>query len=418
MKISVFGMGKLGLPLALLLADAGHEVVGVDVSEEVVEKINNGISPINETGVQEFMHEVSLHATTDGSKAAIETDVSFVVVPTPSVDGVFTNQYVLEAVGIIGGAIWNKDTAHTVIITSTVMPQSCDNEIIPFLEECSGRKVGDRLNVCYSPEFIALGSVIQDMLKPDMVLIGESSPEAGEILHVITEGYVAFGTPFHRMSIVNAEIAKISLNTYVTMKISYANTLAEICEKIPGADANVVTKAIGTDRRIGVAGLKPGTAYGGPCFPRDTIAFSQMSFGLHVPAELAEATDHVNSRQVRRLTDIVMEEYGNKDIVAVLGLAYKPNTDVYERAVGPNLVRNLRAKGATVMAHDPVARPPEMDIATYADILEYATILVVTTPWKEYGMWCFDDKRVIDCWNCVHPLNKNVRRIGVGSVDL
>ncbi len=176
---------------------------------------------------------------------------------------------------------------------------------MPALERASGRRVGETLGLCYSPEFIALGNVIRDMLEPDMVLIGESDPRAGDVLERLYRGVCENDPPFRRMSLVNAELTKIAVNTYVTMKISYANALADMCERLPGADVDTVTDALGLDTRIGPKYLRGAIAYGGPCFPRDNKAFAVLARDLGAEPLLAEATDAVNVAQTDRLARIV-----------------------------------------------------------------------------------------------------------------
>ena len=151
----------------------------------------------------------------------------------------------------VGRGLAGRDAYHVVVVGSTVMPGSCEAELGPALERASGRRIGDDLGLCYSPEFIALGNVIRDMLEPDMVLIGESDSRAGDVQERLYRGVCENDPPFRRMSLVNAELTKIAVNTYVTMKISYANALADMCDRLPGADVDVVTDALGLDTRIG-----------------------------------------------------------------------------------------------------------------------------------------------------------------------
>ncbi len=227
------------------------------------------------------------------------------------------------------------------------MPGSCDAEIRPALERSSGRRVGETLGLCYSPEFIALGNVIRDMLEPDMVLIGESDSRAGDVVERLYSGICENDPPFRRMSLVNAELTKIAVNTYVTMKISYANALADMCERLPGADVEAVTDALGLDSRIGGKYLRGAIAYGGPCFPRDNKAFAVLARDLGAEALLAEATDAVNVAQTERLARIVQSRLKNGSVIGILGLSYKPDTDVIDESPGIALARLLGQRLAT-----------------------------------------------------------------------
>src|SRR5215217_897478 len=188
MQTSVIGLGKLGAPLAAVLASKGFPVVGTDLNPAFVDAINAGKAPVDEPRLQELIDENRdrLRATSDAAGAVAETDVTFVIVPTPSEgDGRFTNRFVLKAMEVVGAGLKRKSGYHVVVITSTVMPGSTGGEIRAALEAHSGRRVGDALGLCYNPEFIALGSVVRDMLQPDMILIGESDARAGETLERI-----------------------------------------------------------------------------------------------------------------------------------------------------------------------------------------------------------------------------------------
>src|SRR5579872_1702809 len=235
------------------------------------------------------------------------------------------------------------------------MPGSTGGTLLPALEAHSGKKCGLDFGLCYNPEFIALGSVIRDMLHPDMILIGESDPRSGALLEELYNGVCESNPRIQRMNYVNAELTKLSVNTYVTTKISYANMLAEICETLPGADVDVVTTAIGCDSRIGQKYLKGGLGYGGPCFPRDNVAFSALARANGAPALLAEATDALNKRQVPRLAALVMAHLPEGGTAGVLGLSYKPNTEVVEESQGLALAKYLAEHDVAVAVYDPAA---------------------------------------------------------------
>ena len=276
MRICVVGLGKLGAPLAALLADRGHDVIGVDTrTEDRRSAERRAVPAIREPGLAELIdrNRSRLQATTDLAGAAGNTDASFIVVPTPSTaNGTFSMRFVMDAINGIGRGLRRSKNYHVATVTSTMMPLSTDLDVKPALEAASGRVVGDSVGLCYNPEFIALGSVIRDMTHPDLVLIGESDPRAGDVVEAIHRTFIANNAQVRRMTWVNAEITKIAVNTFVTTKISYANMLAEICEQLPGGDVDVVTGALGVDRRIGHAYLRGAVGYGGPCFPRDNAA--------------------------------------------------------------------------------------------------------------------------------------------------
>ena len=419
MKLSVVGLGKLGAPLAAVFGSKGFDVIGTDLNARHVEDINAGRAPVDEPMLQQLIDagRTRLSATLDVADAVAASQVTFVIVPTPSDStGRFSNAAVLEAMTGIGAGISRKNDYHLVVITSTVMPGSTGGEIRDALERHSGRKVGPTLGLCYNPEFIALGSVVRDMLQPDMILIGESDRRAGDLLEEIYVRSCDNRPPVRRMNFVNAELAKISVNTFVTTKISYANMLADICDRLPGADADVVTQAIGCDTRIGAKYLKGAIGYGGPCFPRDNVAFSVLARSIGARADLAEATDALNRYQVERVLGAVEARADDAGVIGVLGLAYKPDTSVVEESQGVALVARLLDLGRHVVAYDPkamaaarlVLRRPFETAATAADCVRASSLVVVMTPWPEFRELPDDAFRragsrvtVIDCWRVI-----------------
>jgi UDPglucose 6-dehydrogenase len=415
MRVAVIGLGKLGAPLAAVLAGKGNDVLGIDVNPEVVRLLGEGRAPVEEPGLQELISasRERLSATTDLSAAA-DRDVIILLVPTPSDErGAFTNAYLLAALDEIGPGLAPHDHHQVVVVASTVMPGTCDTEVRAALERTSGRRVGESLGLCYSPEFIALGNVIRDMLEPDMVLIGESDPRAGDVLERLYSGVCENDPPFRRMSTVNAELTKIAVNTYVTTKISYANTLADMCERLPGANVDVVTDALGLDTRIGRKYLRGAIAYGGPCFPRDNKAFAVLARDVGAEPLLAEATTAVNVAQTDRLARIVQSRLKAGDSVGILGLAYKPDTGVIDESPGVALARQLALEGHDVRVYDPVATDAALRSlgdavqasASVAELLEQSDVVVIATPWPEFAelpLESLDRERerlvVIDCW--------------------
>lgn len=412
----MIGLGKLGAPLAAVLASKGHQVIGVDVNPDFVRAVADGKAPVEEPGLQRLIDraEGRLSATTDYERAVLDTDVTFVIVPTPSDNkGGFSNKYVLSAVSAIGEALRKKRDYHVVNITSTVMPGSTGGEIKETLAKSSGRNIGESVGLCYNPEFIALGSVIRDMLYPDMILIGESDRRAGDILESIYRTTCENTPQFIRMNWVNAELTKISVNTFVTTKISYANMLAEMCEHLPGADVDVVTSALGVDTRIGKKYLRGALGYGGPCFPRDNIAFGSLARSIGARADIAEATDQLNHHQIDRLATLTSKLLNGGSKVGILGLSYKPETSVIEESQGVALAVRLSESRREVYVHDPLALSNAMAVLldkvvplrSAEECVKAVDVLVITTPWaqfKEIPVTAFARAQgrlqVLDCW--------------------
>jgi UDPglucose 6-dehydrogenase len=437
--ISVIGIGKLGLCTAACFANKGYKVIGVDYNQEVIRAVNERRSPIFETGLDALIKKVgaNLTATSDYTQAIHNSEISFIVVPTPSEEsGGFSTKYVEAAVNEIAKHIGNKHSFHIVVIVSTVLPGVTGNIIRPLLEKVSGKKCGIDFGLCYSPEFIALGSVIRDFTHPDVVIVGESDPRSGEVLSEIYQKACENNPPIVRTNFYNAELAKISVNAYVTMKISFANTIAEICEKVPGGDVDVVSKILGSDSRIGKKYLSGGLAFGGPCFPRDNRALSYVASGVGCEAFLPMATDRVNQEQNLRIVKLIKLELGRikEKRIAMLGLTYKTDTNVIEESAAIKIAEELIEEKCHLSVFDPAgmhnARQILGDGVTYASSIEEclrdAECCIIATPWPEFKKLKPSDftknmrkPYLIDCWR-IYDRNEfgaklNYRAIGLNT---
>lgn len=407
MNVSVIGLGKLGLPFSISLASQGFQVIGVDIDEKKITAINRGITPIKETDLQEMLNHYkdSIIATLDYEYALSNSDVTFVIVNTPSeLDGSFSTRQLEPVCRSIGKTLRDKNAFHVVVIMSTVMPLTCKKNLIPILETQSNKKCGTDFGFCYLPEFIALGRAIHDFLNPDFVLIGESDPKSGQIVEKIFKQFVS--SKIMRTNIVNAEIAKIALNCFLTTKISFANTLGEICNELPKANAGIVTNILALDHRICGSYFKPGLGYGGPCFPRDNKALIYLSKQLGCQYWLAEATEKVNDIQVVKVVKEVKNRLEKKDTVAILGLSYKPNTEIVEASQALEIAKKLSDLGYNVKVYDPQAMNEAKSIIgdsvifcnSIHDCLNNVDLCIVATPWKEFKNLKVDVP-VIDLWN-------------------
>ncbi len=435
-KLSVIGLGKLGVCSAACLASKGFSVIGVDINKDFVDAMNNGKATVYEPGLQELItaSRDRLRATQDYEKTVRESDVTFLIVPTPSrQDGHFSDRYLQDALRHLAMALkTTKKKYHLFVITSTVSPGTTEENLIPLLESVSGKKLNNDFGVAYNHEFIALGSVIKDFLNPDMVLVGESDKFVGDKLEDIYK-VVCENRPYiARMSLISAEITKISLNSYITMKISFANTLANICEAIPDANVDDITKALGADKRISPYYLKGGLSFGGPCFPRDNRAFAAFAQKYGRDAKLAKTTDAVNELQIENLVKRVMTYIpsGNSKAVSILGLTYKPNTPVIEESPAIKLIEELLKKDLEVIVYDPLAmdnvRSYFGDNILYAssvkDCIAYSSLCIITTQADEFKS--IDDSYIsndltviIDCWRMLEPakLGRKVKYVALGK---
>ena len=394
--ISVCGLGKLGACIAATFAARGFDVLGVDIDPEKVRKINAGLPPVEEPRLDEIIRtgQPRLRATCD-VRETVPTDATFFIPPSPSLpDGSFSNEFLLKAMQPVAKAM--KDAGkkgHLFVCSSTTTPGAVDSVLIPMLERELGGDCGRDFSVCYNPEFIALGNVINGLLEPDMVLIGESDPAAGAALEQLYKKYNRNTPRIARMSIISAELTKISVNSYITMKISFTNQLRLIAARHPRADIHVMLDAIGSDSRIGRKYLRAGLSYGGPCFPRDNrlLAYTARQAGLEAP--LAEASDRVNQRTNEDLVERVRGMIKPGDVVAVLGVTYKPDTYITEEAAGLFLAQQLKRQGYRVLVHDFAANPanaPALHEFEYIANLEElkkrgeVKLAVICCPWPQY----------------------------------
>ena len=380
-------------------ASKGWQVIGMDVNKLSVDTINKGKSPIYEPGVNDLIetYKDNISATIDTKFAIMNSDVSFVIVPTPSTkDGTFSTDYVETVAAEIGSHLRTKDDYHLVVITSTVLPGDM-KQIQDLLEKTSGKICSTDFGLCYNPDFIALGSVVRDFLNPDMILIGESDKKAGNILENVHKSLINSTPKIHRMNFYNAELTKIALNSYCTLKITFANTLAEICENMPDGNVDQVTDALGDDSRIGRKYLKGGLSYGGPCFPRDNRAFAKSAekFGCTTP--LAVRTDqindyHRNERIPSKLIALLKEHKIKK--LSILGLTYKTHTQLVEESAAIAIINALIKEDVQLSIYDPAGMEEakkeitDLDKIYFADsakeCLTGAKICFIATPWQEF----------------------------------
>jgi UDPglucose 6-dehydrogenase len=417
MNLSCVGLGKLGLCSAACFAGKGHHVIGVDSSAEHMEALASGRCPVDETGLPALLDgcRARMEFTPDYGYAVKHSDITLITVPTPSdSNGRFSNAYVEAVLDRIAGGLKAKKSFHVVALVSTVMPTTCEHVFVPILEKLTGKVCGRDFGFVYNPEFVALGSVIHDFLHPDMLLIGASDERSAQLCRELYSSVVENDPYYAVMNLTNAEITKLSLNCYVTMKISFANELASICERIPGADVDVVTTAVGSDTRVGRRYLKGGLGFGGPCFPRDNLAFQRCAEDAGADANLSPRVVKVNGEVVNRLFTMISEHARPGSSVALLGLSYKPGTHIIEESQSVMLAAQLLKAGYVVRMHDPKAlgsvREALQGRGIYCedpyDAVSGAGVVVMLTNWPQYNE--LDVARLeeragtaplmIDCW--------------------
>ncbi len=436
-RLSVVGLGKLGLCAATCFASKGFRVIGVDINENVTEAVNNGRAPFYEPGLQDLMtaNTPRLRATTQYDEALRDSDITFLIPPTPSrADGHFSDEYLQQALQGLGEALSKSEKPyHLFVISSTVSPGTLEKNLIPLIEHVSGRVCKKGFGICYNPEFIALGDVINGMLKPDFILVGESDKYAGEMLSEIYEKTCDNKPPIARMSIMSAEITKISLNAFITTKISFANTLTQLCDKIPGANVDHITRALGCDRRVSPYYLKGGLPFGGPCFPRDNKAFIAFAKDHGVYAHLAQATDNVNDDHIQYVLEKILEyiQRSNEDKVSIFGMAFKPHTPVIDESPSVKLIDRLlkHHNRVSITVFDHLLREDNFPLFkgmirfadNLADCIRSSAISVIMTAhddFKEVVQHTDPQKKhyIIDPWRIMEPdsFHDNIHHIPLG----
>jgi len=393
----VGGCGRLGFPMAMWTASRGIETVIADKSKTAVQRVQRGDFSCPEPHVEGLgkLASETLTATTDTVQAVLESDLVFVLVQTPSLeDGSFSIEHVLSACNDIGAALKESDGYKVITIASTVMPGHINGPIRERLEAVSGKRAHDDFGLCYSPEFIRQGSIVEDFAMPSFVLIGSEHIQAADLVQIYYETTTANQPVIHHTSIVSAEIAKIGLNTAIVTKVAVANQLALLCHEIEGASANDVLRVIGSDPRIGRKYFSAGSPTGGPCFPRDHkalgIATQQRGLNPGVSEEIVAA----NRRQLEFVAAKAVEQ---GETIGVLGLTYKPDVALFEGSQGIELIEIL---GENVRAYDP-AIAVEQSARTLEELVDDSDVLVLMTCWDEFRRLSGLDlsgKAVLDMW--------------------
>jgi UDPglucose 6-dehydrogenase len=306
----------------------------------------------------------------------------FIIVPTPSEpSGRFSNNFVLEVAADLGMQLKHSSSRIVINVVSTVMPGSCGGIITRTLEQASGKKLGSTIGLCYSPEFIALGSVMRDMQYPDMHLLGTSHPWAGDVLEVALKSITKVTVPFLRMNLLEAELVKISVNNFVTMKISFANSLLQIAEYLGNIDIDIVTKAIGLDSRIGERYMKAAAPYGGPCFPRDTRALTSLFLDSGLIYSLSETTEKINEGYAKYISNKAISSISRSSIIGILGVSYKSGTPVIDESPGIAIAKTLINSGFEVLLWDDegvIESGLNAKICELGEILKTADYFIIT----------------------------------------
>lgn len=391
MRIAVVGTGYVGLVAGTCFAESGNHVMCIDIDEEKVRRLHDGILPIYEPGLEELLRrnvrDGRLNFTTDYAEGIAEAEVVFIAVGTPpGENGSADLKYVLAAARSIGENL----TGYAVIVDKSTVPVGTARKV----KEAVASTTQQEFDVVSNPEFLKEGAAIDDFLKPDRVVIGSESPRAAKIMNELYGPFVRTGNPIIETDIESAELTKYAANAMLATRISFMNEIANICERV-GANVNHVRKGIGTDARIGSRFLFPGCGYGGSCFPKDVQAIVRTAEEHGYEFRILKAVEEVNERQKHTLFEKAEKHFGDLKgkHFAIWGLAFKPNTDDMREAPAIVLCDQLIEAGATVTAFDPEAMEEAKrvyigDKIKYADkpmdALDGADALFIVTEWNEF----------------------------------
>lgn len=341
-KISVIGIGKLGLCFALNLEQAGFDVIGVDINQNYVDSLNTKNYHSYEPGLEALLQQSNhFKATTELSEALTnDIETSFVIVATPSPpDGGYDHVQVDKLADELM-QLGKRERPMNLVISCTTMPGYCD--------ELSKRLLPYNYLISYNPEFIAQGTIIRDQLYPDMVLIGEANKDAGDEIEAIYRQLCHNEPSFSRMDCLSAEITKLSINCFLTTKISFANSIGDLCNKV-GADTTAVLKAIGSDSRVGNKYLGYGFGFGGPCLPRDNRALGKFAKQNDYPLLIGETTDEVNKRHLDFQVDWYLKIHDPEETIVFDYVTYKKDSIILEESQQLNLAVKLAQAGRKVL---------------------------------------------------------------------
>ncbi|MEM1387121.1 MAG: nucleotide sugar dehydrogenase [Pseudomonadota bacterium] len=354
MKISVFGIGYVGVVAAACLARDGHSVIAVDVDKGKVDAINHGVSPIVENGldalVMEGCNTGRLRATRDAQQAVRETDLSFICVGTPSAaNGAVGLSYVEAVCGTIGDALRDKPSFHSVVVRSTTVPGTTETTCIPILEAHSGKQAGRDFGVGYYPEFLRESTAIADYDDPGLIVIGSLDAATGEALREINAHLPCH---IHQTDLRTAEMVKYTSNTWRAVKVSYANEIGNIAKSC-GLDGQQVMEILCSDTKVNISPnfMRPGFAFGGSCLPKDVRALRHLARTKGVASPLLDAVTRANDAQIAKAEKMVSDADAKK--VGFVGISFKPGTDDLRESPLAELASRLIRNGVAVEIYDP-----------------------------------------------------------------
>jgi UDPglucose 6-dehydrogenase len=403
MNISIIGTGYVGLVTGACFAKLENNVICVDIDKNKIEKINKGISPIYEEGLDEILsnYKDNIKATNNYKDAMENSDITFICVGTPSKKDLNLDlTHIKEASAEVGRQIKNKNSWHLVVVKSTVLPGTTKNIILPVLEKHSGKKAGTDFGLAMNPEFLKEGIAVKDFLRPDRIIVGAYDEKSSKMLKKLYEN---ISSPIIETSLSTAEMIKYASNAFLSTKISFINEIGNMCKKM-GINTYEVADGIGLDKRIGRAFLDSGIGWGGSCFPKDMDALISWYKKENEAPEIIQSTVKINEQQPLRLIKLLKKHIPKLEekTIGILGLAFKPNTDDIRESRTIPIVKELIKQGAKIKAYDPKAMNnfkkiyPQIQYCSSANEVLQSDAVLITTKWDEFKKLDYTGKTVID----------------------
>ena len=390
-KISVIGLGFVGLSLAVVNAQKGFDTIGIDIDNKKLTNLRNGNLAFYEIKLEEFLrNSIRKKKIIFSNKISsiIDTDITFVTVGTPTKNGKIDLSQVQKVVSEVAKVLSKKKQSHLVVVKSTIVPTTTNDVILPKLQHLRN------VRLAVNPEFLREGTAVQDLLEPHLIVIGEQDKQAGDALVKYYKSFYKKLPEILRTNFITAELIKYSNNAFLATKISFINSIANICQNFPMADVTIIANAIGKDPRIGPLFLNVGPGFGGSCLPKDLSALIAFSKNFGDTNILLKAVQQVNKTQPDKIIRILkqMNVLRKNKIISVLGLAFKKNTDDVRESVSVPLIEKLLDYGLSIKVHDPMATQNFTklfhDRITYCktikDCLRNSDCCIVMTDWDEY----------------------------------
>tara|TARA_B100001057_G_C22864299_1_gene955829 strand:+ start:656 stop:1942 length:1287 start_codon:yes stop_codon:yes gene_type:complete len=420
MRISVIGLGKLGTSTAFFIKDKGIDVCGYDINNKALKLLEKNQTIFYEKSLENLLKKHKIKIFYDLKKAILNSDTSYIIVPTPSKkDGSFSDKYVKEVLNLVFKTIKNKKKKHNIILTSTVSPRTCEKFLSYFEKKY---KIRDSINFrfFYNPYFIALGDIVYNLENPDFLLVGCKTKNQIFYKTLYKKIYRNKKIPIKFLNITEAEIAKISINCYITMKISYTNSISSIADNFKLSKINTakILDVIGSDKRINKKYLSLGTMFSGPCFPRDNIAMINFMSKINSSSVLFKSTNQINKYQAERYIKLI-GKFSNNRKIGFLGMTYKSGTDLFTDSPAFYIYKRFKSKYKNFFGYDPY-----FNKEIIGQINKKYKNFIAFTDYKEFinscdiVIICYQDKKfkklkreknktIIDPWNFLRSVPKS-----------